>query len=200
MTSAYDLEFILMKRWKTKSREIVIKDRWIALRADTCELPNGQVIAPFYVLEEREWVHVVAVDAGGLILLTRQYRYAADVVSTELPCGMADDGEEPVETARRELREETGYVAEEWVKVSALFANPARQTNRIHCFLARGLRKAGEQVLDISEDIAFEFASAEEVMRRIGSGEFCQAHHVASYLMAMRALEAEGAGESLLEG
>jgi 8-oxo-dGTP pyrophosphatase MutT (NUDIX family) len=178
-----------MKHWKRKERKTVIKDRWITLYADTCELPEGQIIAPFYVMEEMEWVHVIAVDARGWILLTRQYRYAADVVSTELPCGAAEEGEAPLEAAQRELKEETGYIAGEWMKIAVLFANPARQTNRIHTFVARSLKSEGAQSLDVSEDIAFEFVSPDEVMRRIDKGEFCQALHVASYFLAVYAMK-----------
>ena len=60
-----------VKRWKRKSRKELVKDQWISLYADECELPGGHVVAPFYVLEEKDWVHIVAVDADGAILLTR---------------------------------------------------------------------------------------------------------------------------------
>jgi len=147
------------------------------------------VLSPFYVLEEKEWVHVVALNSGGQVLLTRQYRHAAGLVCTELPCGAVEAGEAPLEAAKRELREETGHTAEEWTPIAALFANPARQTNRVHCFLARGLNRVGRQALDDSEDIAFEFVPRAEVMRQIQKGDFCQALHVATYLLTMAALQ-----------
>ena len=78
-------------------------------------------------------------------------------------------------------------MADEWTKVAVLFANPARQTNRIHCFLAQ-LTSVGAQSLDDSEQISFEFASQAEVMRRIQQGDFSQALHVASYLLAIKSL------------
>lgn len=177
-----------MKHWSTKSRRTLVQDRWISIHADECELPNGKVISPFYVIEEKEWVHIVAVNSGGEVLLTRQYRHAAGLVCAELPCGAAEPGEDPLETAKRELREETGHTADEWTKITALFANPARQTNRVHCFLARGLKKVGAQLLDESEEITFEFVSQAEVMRQIQQGDFRQALHVASYLLAVATL------------
>lgn len=178
-----------MKPWRTKSRRTLVEDAWITLHADECELPNGKLVSPFYVLEEKEWVHIVAVNSSGEVLLTRQYRHAAGLVCTELPCGAAEAGEDPLEAAKRELREETGHTAEEWTKVAALFANPARQTNRVHCFLARGLDQVGPQALDDSEGISFEFVTEAEVMHRIQNGEFCQALHVASYLLAVAVLQ-----------
>jgi ADP-ribose pyrophosphatase len=181
-----------MKHWKTRNRRTLVKDRWISLHAEECELPDGRVVSPFYVIEEKEWVHIVAVNRVGEILLTRQYRHAAHVVCSELPCGAAEEGEEPLEAARRELREETGHTADEWTKVAVLFANPARQTNRIHCFLARGLKSVGVQSPDDSEEISFEFASRAEVISRIQEGDFSQALHVASFLLAVESLKRDG--------
>ena len=181
-----------MKPWRTRSRRTLVQDRWISLHADECELSNGRLISPYYVMEEKEWVHIVAMNSSGEVLLTRQYRHAAKLVCCELPCGVAEAGEDPLEAAKRELKEETGHTADEWAKVSALFANPARQTNRVHCFLARGLKKVGTQSLDDSEEISFEFVSPAEVTRRIQQGDFCQALHVASYLLAVGSLNQTG--------
>jgi ADP-ribose pyrophosphatase len=102
-----------LKHWKRRSRKTLVEDRWISLHADECELPNGRVISPFYVIDEKEWVHIVAVNRVGEILLTRQYRHAASVICSELPCGAAEEGEDPLEAARRELKEETGHTADE---------------------------------------------------------------------------------------
>ena len=176
------------KRWKRKSRKEIVKDRWISLYADECVLPGGQIVEPFYVLEEKEWVHVVAVDGDGAILLTRLYRYPADWLGWELPCGGVDAGEDPLAAAKRELKEETGYIADQWRQIALLYANPARQTNRMYCFLATGLTIAGPQSLDITEDIEFEFVAPAEVRNRMVKGEFCHALHVACYLLAVDAM------------
>jgi ADP-ribose pyrophosphatase len=178
-----------VKRWKRTSRRELVKDRWISLYADTCELPGGHVVAPFYVLEEKDWVHILAVAADGQILLTRLYRYPADWLGWELPCGGIDSGEDPLTAAKRELKEETGYVAAQWRQIGGpLYPNPARQTNRVYTFLATDLTKAGPQSLDSTEDIEFEFVSPAEVMRRIAKGEFRHALHVACFFLAADAM------------
>jgi ADP-ribose pyrophosphatase len=174
-----------MKKWKHISSKTIHKDRWIHLRADACLLPNGKAIAPFYVLEAKDWVHIVAVDSEGRMLLTRQYRYAADVVSTEFPCGEVDPGEKPLDAAKRELKEETGFEAEDWQLVYVSWANPARQTNKIHCYLAKNLLQTGGQSLDESEDIEFGFAKVAEIKDMIQTGEFTQVLHIASLYAAL---------------
>jgi ADP-ribose pyrophosphatase len=178
-----------VKRWKRKSRKELVKDQWISLYADECELPGGQLVAPFYVLEEKDWVHIVAVDADGAILLTRLYRYPADWLGWELPCGGIDPGEDPLSAAKRELKEETGYVAGQWRQVGGpLYPNPARQTNRVYTFVATDLTKAGPQSLDITEDIEFEFVSPVELMNRMAKGDFRHALHVACYFLVADAV------------
>lgn len=178
-----------MKHWTRKNRRVVVEDRWLKLYADSCELPNGQSIEPFYVVEEKEWVHIVAIDQNGEVLVTKQYRYAADIVCTELPCGAVEDGEAPLAAAKRELKEETGYEANEWIRLHVSYANPARQTNRIHCYLARDLHDSGIRDLDVSEDIVCKFSSRSDVKKFIHSGEFAQSLHIASFLMACEYLQ-----------
>ena len=76
-----------LQRWKTLSRRDVVRDRWLRLRADRCELKPGVVLDPFYVMEEPDWVHTVALNAAREILLVRQYRYPADVFTWEFRAG-----------------------------------------------------------------------------------------------------------------
>jgi len=158
------------------------------LRADTCELPGGRTISPYYVIEEFEWVHVVAVKDTGDVLTVRQYRHAASTVCMELPGGMVDVGEEPLAAARRELHEETGHIATSWDKIGCFWANPARQNNRVHVFLASGLTKSGAQSLDESEEIAWAFVTQQEVIEQIRAGAFSQALHIASFYAARERL------------
>ena len=177
------------KRWKRKNRQELIKDQWISVYADECELPDGHVVAPFYVIEEKDWVQIVAIDANGSILLTRLYRYPTDWLGWELPCGGIDAGEDPLSAAKRELKEETGYVAAKCQQIGVpLYPNPARQTNRVYSFVATDLTQAGPQSLDTTEDIEFEFVSTTEVMNRISNGDFRHALHVACYFLVADAV------------
>lgn len=178
-----------MKPWQTISSNALVEDRWIRLTADRCLLPNGKVLEPYYVLHERDWVHVFAQGDAGEVLVVRQFRYAAAALCVELPGGVVDEGESPLAAAKRELLEETGYEASEWASVGRMYANPARQTNTVHIYMARGLTKRASQALDESEDIEFEFASVAKIHDMIDRNEFSQALHAASFYRSLSALE-----------
>jgi 8-oxo-dGTP pyrophosphatase MutT (NUDIX family) len=155
-----------MKPWRTLESNVLVEDRWIRLTADRCLLPDGKVIEAYYVLHERDWVHVFAQDSGGAVLVVRQFRYAAAALCVELPGGVMEEGESPLATAKRELLEETGYAAREWISVGRMYANPARQTNSVHVYMARGLTHLAPQELDESEDIEFEFAPIAKIREK----------------------------------
>lgn len=176
-----------MKSWRRLASNQLIQDRWLSLRADSCELPNGRVVDPYYVIEDREWIHVFAEDHDGRVLIVRQYRYAADVECAELPGGTVGEGESPLEAAKRELQEETGYVAMDWRTIGTVFANPARQTNAIHIFFATDLSHTADQQLDETEEITVEFSTIAEIKTMIEKGTFSQSLHIASFYMSLEA-------------
>jgi ADP-ribose pyrophosphatase YjhB (NUDIX family) len=143
----------MVKPWRILQSWSVHRDRWIDVRADRCETPSGREIGPYYVLTYPDWVHVVALTDDGDIVLVEQYRHAATAVTLELPGGMMDAADAgPVQTAARELQEETGYAAERLTLVSSLFTNPATHTNRMHTVLATGCRLTSATSLEAGEE------------------------------------------------
>ena len=176
--------------WKILDTRYLIRDRWMTLRTDRCQLPNGTVIDGYYVREAADFVHIVPVHADGRILIVRQYRHGAGIISTEIPGGVMDaEDASPGDAARRELLEETGCMADAFEPLPPMYANPARQTNRVHTFLARNARIVQAPVLDDTEEIACAFATRAEILHLIQTGAFAHALHIASLFLAFQHLD-----------
>lgn len=177
------------RRWKKLSSRDVLRDRWVRLRADRCEIAPGKIIEPYYVMEEPAWVHVVPFDAEHRVLLVRQYRHPIGEFSWELPGGAADSGETLLASAKRELREETGALGQRWRHLGGYCSNPARQTNRVHGFLVENVRVKLAPKFDDTEAIESRFFSVEKVLALVQSGEFSNVMHLS---LLYRALDVRG--------
>ncbi len=167
------------KKWRVLESEYLIKRPWLTARKDKVELPDGRVNPEYWVLEYPDWVNVIAIRKDGLFVMERQYRHAAGVTCYELPCGVMEEGEMPLEAAKRELMEETGYGKGEWTELMTLSANPSSMSNMTHCFLAVGVEKIGEQQLDETEELSVHLLKREKVRELLENNKMIQALMVA---------------------
>jgi 8-oxo-dGTP pyrophosphatase MutT (NUDIX family) len=177
-----------LKPWRVLASRVLLRDRWLTVRADDCVTEDGATVAPYYVLEYPDWAHVAAFDHAGQILVVRQYRHALGRVCVELPGGIIDPGEAPLAAVQRELAEETGYTADRWEALGAFSPNPATHTNTLYGFLALGVIHSGLPCLDATEMLTHEFITVESLMRMIATGEFAQGLQVGTILLALQRL------------
>ncbi len=172
----------MKRKWKLLYSEYIIKRPWLTARRDKIELPDGRIIPEFYVLEYPEWVNVIAITTDGKFVMERQYRYAADSTNYEIPCGVMEQGETPLEAAMRELKEETGYGGGQWRELMCISANPTSMTNMTHCFVATGVEKLSDQHLDATEELEVHLLSQDEVQALLRNNEMIQSLMIAPLL------------------
>ena len=130
-----------MKPWTVLSSKEVMRDRFMGLRTDRCQRADGHIVEAYHVIELTDWVTVVPITETGNIVLVKEYRHAAGVMTIGLPGGVSDPGERDwAAVGARELREETGYTAREMHALGTCYPNPATQDNRLHYYLALGCR------------------------------------------------------------
>ena len=149
--------------------------------------PEGGEARPFYVLDLPDWINVIALTDAGLVPMVRQYRFGIEALTLEIPGGMCDKNEAPLDAAKRELKEETGYESDDWTALGWVHPNPPLQNNRCHTFLARASKKTTEPQLDPNERIEQALVPFDEIAQRMMDGEITHALVIAAFQLYRRA-------------
>jgi 8-oxo-dGTP pyrophosphatase MutT (NUDIX family) len=171
----------MIKKWKVTGSERLSSNRVFSTRKDTSVSPITGEEHDFFVIEAPDWVNVVAVTDEDEVLLIRQYRHGIESETVEIPGGCVDPGETPIEAARRELLEETGYVSDEWTFIGEVVPNPAIQNNRCYTFLARGARKERETSFDTTEYIVTFTAPVRDIPRLVAKRQITHSLVVSAF-------------------
>ncbi|MDY3973349.1 MAG: NUDIX hydrolase [Veillonella caviae] len=166
----------------TKSSEMKFDGKLIKVTYDTA-LVNGREAW-------REVVHhpgasaIIVIDNEGRLVMERQYRYALKSGLLEIPAGKLDAGEDPLTCAKRELEEENGYTAKEWISLGAVATSPGFCNEIIHIFLARDLEK-GATHWDVDEYVELEYFTLEELLAAIKEESIKDSKTLAAITLAM---------------
>jgi len=156
--------------WRRRTRITAYENPWIEVRHDEVDRPDGSPGIYGVVHFRNAAVGVLAVDDEGRILLVGQHRYPLDAYSWEIPEGGAPVGEDPLDGARRELAEETGYEAATWSELARFSLSNSITDERGVVYLATGLR-AGTATPEPTEDLALRWATLDELLAGIDRGE-----------------------------
>ena len=168
------------RKWKIiKSENILRLGTWLSVRQECVELPSGRQIPTWFIFEFPDWINVIAITKDGKMVMEDQYRHALGETHYELVAGVVDEGESPLEAAKRELSEETGYEGGEWQLFMTLSPNPTNHNNHSYTFLATGVEKRSEQHQEKTEDIHVDILDKQQVFEMLQAGEIVQALHAA---------------------
>lgn len=162
-----------MKRWKTLQRQTVLNhSKFLIVENHTVELPDGQIISEWPWVITPDFVNIVAVTEEGRFLCFRQIKYAVDDTTLALPGGYIEPGEEPRPAAERELLEETGYEAVEWIELGHYRIDGNRGVGLAYFYLALGVHRVSEPDPDDLEEQQLLHLSRVELEAALITGEF----------------------------
>lgn len=172
------------------SSEILAQGRLLTVKRDTVRLPNGNISHREYVMHPGAVV-IVPLLADGKVVLERQYRHPLQQEFIELPAGKIDPGEDVLKTGQRELFEETGYTARDWIKLGVQHPCIGYSNEVIHIYLANGL-VAGEHQRDDDEMLEVFDLKLEDSLVMIQRGEITDSKTIAALFMTQLYLQQHG--------
>ena len=178
-------DFAPLPAWQVLADTSLIAHRWLEVREQRVRLANGHEIERFHLINGPDWAGVLCLT-GQQVVMVRQYRHGFGGSSLELPAGVIEPGEAPIDAARRELREESGFEAREMTPLLAISPEPARSKTRAHFFFAQGAERVAELALDHSEDLEVLLVPANELFELMDQGHIVHAAHIAAILSAWR--------------
>ncbi len=172
-----------MEEVKRLKRELVAKGAIIDYYRDTMQIPNGNT-AQWDLIDHKGAAAVVAVRDDGKLIMVRQYRNALERETIEIPAGGLNGRSEPTDQAAlRELREETGYIAEKAEFLTSIYTTVAFCNEKIDIYLATGLKRHGDQDLDEDEYVNVEYYDLEELLTMIRKAQIQDSKTICGILM-----------------
>jgi ADP-ribose pyrophosphatase len=180
---------MIMKPWKTKNRQIILDQRpWLLVENHTVELPDGRLIPDWPWIITPDYVNVVAVTADEHFICFRQVKYGVEGTTLGIVGGFVEEEEEPIQAARRELLEETGYESTDWLPLGTYRVDPNRGVAMGHLYLARQARYVTARNADDLEEQELILLTRSEMETALARGEFKVLAWAASLALALRQL------------
>lgn len=178
-----------MKPWKTKSRKTILDQRpWLLVENHTVEIPDGRLIPDWPWIITPDYVNVVAVTDDEHFLCFRQVKYGVEGTTLGIVGGFVEEGEEPIQAARRELLEETGYESTDWIPLGSYRVDPNRGVATGHFYLARRATYVTPRNPDDLEEQELLRLTRSEIETALEQGEFKILAWTACIALALRQL------------
>ena len=164
-----------VEKWDVVQEKKLLNTPVFDVHSHIASLPSKNKSGTFFTIHTPDWVNVIALTTNNQIVLVDQYRFATRDSSLEIPGGMVDPSDkDPLESAKRELEEETGFTSDSWLKLGKVSVNPALFNNHCHLYLARNCKKTKDQEPDEHEVIEVSLIALNDFFEKIRNGEI---HH-----------------------
>ncbi|MDD2850954.1 MAG: NUDIX hydrolase [Desulfuromonadaceae bacterium] len=158
--------------WYTEaSRTILSLKPWLSVIEDTIKLPSGRIVNDYYRIETPDYVLISARRDDGSVLMERHYKQCLRKIILTSPAGGVDEGELPIQAAKRELLEETGFEADNWSSLGSFVVDGTRGICTAHLFSAELLRKVSVPVSNDMEELELLFMSPAEIQHAVRQGD-----------------------------
>ena len=161
----------MVRKWDKVSSEFLIENKIFKLREDKVISPKKESEHPVWVIDTPNWVNIIPITENNEVILVNQHRFGTEKLTLEIPGGMVDEGEDPMNAATRELAEETGYTSTQIIEIGRVEPNPALMSNYTYSYLALNASQTAEQKLDGMEDIEILKKHIDEIPLLIEKGE-----------------------------
>ncbi|CAO3374599.1 NUDIX hydrolase [Azospirillum argentinense] len=162
-----------LKPWTVLERRTLFDaSPFLTVHAETVETPEGRRVDSFYQIEQADFALMFVEDEDGRAVMLRTYKHGLRRVSQTFPAGAINPGEDPLEAAKRELLEETGYAAEEWTALGSYVVQSNQRGCVCHMFHARNARKVAEPDSGDLEEMRLELLTRAELIAAAAEGDY----------------------------
>jgi ADP-ribose pyrophosphatase len=181
-----------VKPWRILSRRVLLeRPPWLTVGEQDVELPDGAVLTGFNWIATRPFTIVVPLLDGDRTILARSFKLGVGAISLSLPAGYLEDGEEPLACAKRELLEETGHEATEWISLGGYVVDGNYGSGNMHAFIAKGARKVREPDSGDHEEQELLTMPFGDAIAKLRAGDVAQLSTAAALGLAAIALGAD---------
>ena len=155
---------------KCDKKEYVFDSKWVKVRKDY--LLTNEKQTDYYVVEKMDVALILAFNDKNEIIMVREYKYPVDQIMTGIPGGTFVRGEEePLETAKRELKEETGYESNDWAFFTKTYEYPTKDIHEVYFYIAKNCVQTSEQCMDENEELTFDWIPFQDAINKVISNE-----------------------------
>ncbi len=176
-----------IKPWKVISSAEALDEKWFPVRKDTVQLPSGKIVADYFVWESPDIATAVPVTKEGKFVLVRQYRHGTGKVMLQFPAGGINKNEEPIEAAKREMLEETGYTSDRISPLSVVSVYPTKLTGLSYLFFAQNAHYIGGELNNENEATEVVLVTLDELEKMVTNNQLQVADTLVACLLAIKA-------------